>query len=371
MCITILFYIYFGYPLILSLRKAEASQSNYVGNPQLPRVSILIPAHNEEKHIAQKIQNHLDLDYPKDLLQILIASDGSTDNTVKITKSFNDRRVKVFAFDKRRGKNAVLNEIEHHSNGEILVFTDANALFVKDAIQKLVAGFRDENVGLVCGHLKYLKGSGSNVGRGEGLYFKYESLIKRLESRWGTLPVVTGSIYAIRKKLFVSLDPAVANDFAHPVQVGAKGYKVIFEPEAIAYEQATTSISEEFRRRSRIVTRGFTAFGRYWRKYRMLSGMRGLCYISHKLLRWFAPFFLISIFITNLYLDSIFFKITLFVQIGFYSTALIGLLVKGKFGKMFTIPFYFCLINLAALAGFINYIRGRRQSIWEVAATTR
>ena len=369
--VSLVCYVYLFYPLVLSVKRERERLDDENNSPFLPFVSILIPAHNEEKHIAKKIQNALDQDYPNDRLEILIASDGSTDRTVPIAKSFNDPRIKVIEPEQRQGKNAVLNEVAPFARGEILVFTDANALFNDKAIKKLVAHFNDEKVGLVCGHLKYLKDLGGNVGKGEGLYFRYESLIKRLESRWGAVPVVTGSIYAIRKGLFVPLDLDVANDFAHPVQVGAKGYKVVFEPEAVAYERTTASISEEFKRRTRIVTRGFTAFGRYWKRYHMLRGVRGFCFVSHKLLRWFVPFFLIALFVTNLCLEDAIFRFTLWAQIAFYGAAFCGIFIRGKWGKPFVVPFYFCMINLAALVGFVNYLRGRRQAVWDVATTTR
>jgi cellulose synthase/poly-beta-1,6-N-acetylglucosamine synthase-like glycosyltransferase len=369
--VFILFYIYFFYPLILCLKPVRRNPRNKENESFSPTVSVLVPVYNEEKYIEKKILNILEQDYPKERIEILIASDGSTDRTVELAGSFTYPNLKVFEHQERRGKNSVLNDAERQAKSEILVFTDVNSFFVKDAIRKLIHHFQDPKVGLVCGHLKYLKGTDHNVGKGEGLYFKYEALIKRLESGWGTVAVVTGAIYAMRRDLFTPLDLDVANDFAHPVQVGAKGYKVVFEPEAIAYEQTTSSISEEFKRRVRITTRGFTAFGRYWKTYRILQGKRGFCFISHKLLRWFVPFFLIALFITNLFLTSAVLKIILFAQLAFYCAAMCGMFIKGRWGKLFIVPFYFCMINLAALVAFINYLRGKRQSRWEVAATTR
>jgi biofilm PGA synthesis N-glycosyltransferase PgaC len=367
----LLCYIYFFYPLILSLKPRRKKSSEGEFHSSLPTVSVLVPAYNEENHVEKKILNILGQDYPQNKTDILFASDGSTDRTVEIANSFSKLNIKVFDYKERRGKNAVLNDLVAQATGEILVFTDANSVFVKDAVRKLVDHFQNGRVGLVCGHLKYLKGTGQNIEKGEGLYFKYEALIKELENRWGAVAVVTGSIYAIRKNLFIPVDSDVANDFLHPVHVGAKGYKVLFEPEAIAYERTTSSISEEFIRRVRIITRGLTAFSRYWRSYRILKGMRGFCFVSHKLLRWFVPFFLIALFITNLFLSSTVFKIILFAQAAFYCAASLGIFLKGKFGKLFAIPFYFCMINLAALVAFLNFIRGKRQAIWQVATTTR
>ena len=369
--VFLLSYIYFLYPLILSLKPDRENSPEGECHSSLPTVSVLVPAYNEENHVGKKIPNILGQDYPREKMEILFASDGSTDRTVEIANSFREPNIKVFDYKERRGKNAILNDVATRAMGEILVFTDTNSVFVKDALRKLVKYFKDDKVGLVCGHLKYLKGTEHGVGKGEGLYFRYEGWIKRLESRWGSVAVVTGSIYAIRKSLFIPVDSDVANDFLHPVHVGAEGYKVLFEPEAIAYERATSSISEEFRRRVRITTRGFTAFGKYWRKYHILRGMRGFCLVSHKLLRWFVPFFLIGLFATNLFLTAPFFKATLWAQLAFYFAALCGIFIKGRWGKLFVIPFYFCMINLAALVAFINFLRGKRQAIWQVATTTR
>ena len=333
------------------------------------KVSVLIPAFNEELGIKNKIKNLVKQDYPKNKLEIIIASDGSHDRTVIFAKSFRDDRIKILDSQNRRGKNAVLNDAVKMTSGDILIFTDANAHFKKDSVKQLVDPFIDPKVGLVCGHLKYIKKSEDNVAEGEGLYFRYEAFIKNLESELGVLPVVTGAIYAIRRDLFTELENEVANDFAHPLQVGAEGYKVVFASDAIAFEKATESNREEFWRRVRIVNRGFTAIFKYWGKYNIYRGLRGFTYLSHKLLRWFVPLYLLSFFIINLFLlDAVFFKITFLIQVIFYLLAILGIFLKGK---LFAIPFYFCLINIAALLGFLHFLFGKRFSIWEIANSTR
>ena len=367
--VLLIIYIYIGYPVVLKMMRAQNIAIKQYR--ELPYVTLFIPAYNEAKIIKEKIENSLSLDYPNDRLEICVASDASTDKTVSIVKEYIKKGIILFEGKEREGKNSIIDRYITMCRGEIIVFTDANAFFKPDAIRKLVRNYNyDRVVGCVVGNLKY-QDETTSVGRGEGLYFRYESAIKKLESRHGTLVAATGSIYAIRKSLFIPLDLDVANDFAHPIQISAKGYQVVFDEEAVAYEKATSSIREEFLRRARIVTRGFTAFLRYRRKYRMLKGMWGFCFISHKLLRWFVPFFLIIIFFTNLFLHSPFFKFTLLGQLIFYSAALAGVLFKKKSGKFFSIPFYFCLINSAALMGIIKYFRGTRESVWEVAKTTR
>lgn len=365
----VIVYVYIGYPILLMIFNLKR-KSNLIKNGFTPTVTLFIPVYNEAKIIKEKISNSLALDYPKEKLEIVVASDGSNDDTVNIIKDFLGEGVILFESVKRCGKNSIINEYIQRCNGELIVFTDANTFFKGDAIKKLVKNFNDETVGCVVGDLRYVDEK-TSVGKGEGLYFRYESMIKKLESSYGTLVAATGSIYAIRKKLFTPLDLDVANDFAHPIQIAAMGYKILFEPEAKAYEKATSSASDEFKRRARIVTRGLTAFMRYRRPYHMLRGMWGFCFISHKLLRWFIPFFLIIIFVNNIFLSSPFFKFTLYSQFAFYSMALTGVFLKSRLGRLFTIPHYFCVINLAAFIGILRYFSGKRQAMWEVAKTTR
>jgi poly-beta-1,6-N-acetyl-D-glucosamine synthase len=357
--------------MILIVLPKKRKKPAHFCEDEYPFVTLLIPAYNEENSVHDKLNNALEQSYPKDRYEIILTSDGSTDNTVEIAKTFKDRHVNVVHSDIRRGKNMALNAAIENVQGDILVFTDANAKYSDDAIEKMVHHFKDPAVGLVCGHLKYYKGTIKNVGKGEGLYFRYESLLKGLESRHGAVAVVTGAIYAIRKDLFIALEPDVANDFAHPVQVGANGFKVEFEPEAKAYEKATESILQEFKRRSRIVTRGLTAFSKYRKSYHILRGFRGFCFLSHKLLRWFGPIFLLLLLISNFYLDALVLRLFLFGQIIFYTLAIVGVFLRGSGGKFVVVPFYFCMINTAALVGIVSFMMGKRQSIWDVASSTR
>ena len=369
-CIFVVLYVYFLFPLLLKV--AGLCAQPVETRPIEPFVTLFVAAYNEGKVIKEKLENSLSLNYPVDKLEIVVASDGSTDNTTEIVNGFSDKRVILFESLKRGGKNSVINEFINRCKGEVIVFTDANSFYQSDTIKNLVRNFADPNIGCVVGNLRYIDEK-TSVAKGEGLYFRYESKIKEFESRLGAVVAATGSIYAIRRELFLPLDFEVANDFAHPIQIASKGYNIVFEPDAIAYEKATSGIREEFRRRTRIVTRGITAFMKYFRTYRMLHGTWGFCFISHKLLRWFIPFFLIAIIIINLtLLESPLFRIILYAQLAFYSLALIGIFLRGsKFGKPFTVPFYFCLINTAALVGIIKYFTGNRQAIWETAKSTR
>ena len=365
----IIVYVYIGYPILLMILNLKR-KSIYIKDDFMPTVTLFIPVYNEEKIIKEKISNSLALDYPKEKLQIVVASDGSNDNSVNIVRNFLREGITLFTSVKRRGKNSVINEYLPRCNGELIVFTDADVVFNRDAIKKLVGNFNDMSVGCVVGILRYADEK-TSIGKGAGLYTRYESIIRKLEGRLGTLVVATGAIYAIRKELFIPLDMDVPNDFAHPIQIAAMGYKIVFEVEARAYGKASSSASDEFKRRRRIVTRGLTAFVRYWRQYHMLRGMWGFCFISHKLLRWFIPFFLIVIFLSNIFLHSPFFRFTLYSQVGFYFIALAGIFFKRRLGRFFSVPFYFCVINFAAFIGVLRYFGGKRQVIWDVAKTTR
>jgi cellulose synthase/poly-beta-1,6-N-acetylglucosamine synthase-like glycosyltransferase len=367
--IILLLFVYFLYPFFLYLLSFFKRKEKYYFESKMYSLSILIPVYNEEKSIVKKIGNLIEQNYPPEKIEIIVASDGSQDKTIEKVYSFQSDQIKLFDGITRRGKNAVLNEALNYTSGDILIFTDANATFDKDAIKYLTQHFNDERVGLVCGHLRYWKNETQNVAKGEGLYFHYEAFIKQLESRLGVLPVVTGSIYAIRRKLCTPLENEIANDFSHPVKVGALGYRILFEPKALAFEKATESISEEFWRRVRIVNRGLTAFFRFWKRYHLWKGLRGFTYVSHKFLRWFVPFYLLILFISNLfYLDHLIISIIFTGQLIFYSLAILGLFIKGRF---FTIPLYFCLINGAALVGIVQYALGKRQTTWNVAQSTR
>jgi cellulose synthase/poly-beta-1,6-N-acetylglucosamine synthase-like glycosyltransferase len=368
--ISLVLYVYFGYPAILSVVSLAAGEDSSPPDGQLPSVTLFIPAYNEEKVICSKIDNALALNYRKDRLQIVVASDASNDGTDDIVAGYRDKGVRLFPSPVRAGKNAMINMYLGECLGDIIVFTDANSFYEKDCICRLAKHFLNPRVGCVVGRLKYIDEQ-SSVGKGEGLYFRYESLLKGLESRLGTVVAATGSVYAIRKDLFKPLDPDVANDFAHPIQIADAGHRIVFESEGVAYEKATSSTAEEFLRRSRIVTRGMTAFTRYWRRHHMLRGLWGFCFVSHKLLRWFVPVFLIMVFLVNLAMVRGYYTYTLFGQIAFYLMALVGLIQNEKKNKFLTVPFYFCMINLAALYGVFRFFVGDRQVIWEKAKTTR
>ncbi len=370
--VTTVVYIYFGYPLFLALwsmfKREERERREIV-----PGVTLIISAYNEEQILEKKIENSLELSYPKDKLDIIVVSDGSTDNTDGIAKRYSSQfdSVKLVRVEGRVGKNIALNKVLPHVSGDIMVFSDANSMYEEDAIRNLVSYFDKKQVGCVVGRLKYVDTGSSNVSRGESLYWKYESFIKRLESRLGLLLAGNGSIFAIRKELYSPLEPDVPNDLQTPLEIGHGGYEVIYEPRAVAIEKTVESSKEEFRRKVRTINRGLIGFLKLHKK---VKGLRLFGFVSHKFLRWLAGIFLILIFLSNIFLVGLSFYRTVFLlQLLFYGLAGIGMYLQWRriqYG-IFCAPFYFCLVNLTALVALFEFLLGKRYSIWQKASRTR
>jgi biofilm PGA synthesis N-glycosyltransferase PgaC len=367
----IIVYTYAGYPLILFVLGLFGKR-RHLGEPsEYPRVAVIVSAYNEERIIREKIENSLKLDYPMDRLRIIIASDGSVDGTDAIVREYEGRNVVLKSFKRREGKSATLNRAVVGLDEDILIFSDANAFYKEDAIKKLVRNFRHDNVGCVVGHLVYLENC-SYVGKGESLYWRYESLLNSLESRLNSVLVATGTIFAIKRELFKPVSKDVANDFQIPAEVAAREYGVVYESEAIAYERSTFYFREEFSRKRRIIVRGLTGFRHLRRNFG--GAFRIFQFISRKLLRWCIGPMLPVLYGSNaLLLGNRLFYTLFILQNLFYIFAIVGaILRRGKVRfRIFLIPFYFVLVNAAAFAAIATYICGRRLTSWEKAETTR
>lgn len=370
--VLVVFYVYAGYPIILKILSYRKTGIK-IDDDYYPSVTLFIPMYNEEAIIEEKLKNSLALDYPLDKIEILVVSDGSTDRTNSILGTFNNPSITARIEKSRSGKNACINKYVPRSMGEIIVFSDANSMYQRDAIKKLVRHFCDKRVGCVCGNLKYVAKL-SAVGKGEGLYFRYEAFLKEMESKQGSVVAANGAIYALRKRLFEPIPLNAPNDFVHPIEVGLKGYFVLYEKEAIAKEKSSVAFNEEFRRRVRIVNRSYTAYKIYSKGYRMLTSPQGFYFLSHKLVRWYLPLPLLSIFFLNISLINHSFYAGLFlVQIAFYLAAFAGYICQKR-GRRFTalyVPLYFCLINFAAIVGILRYYFRGSDIIWEQAPGTR
>ncbi len=369
--ITLVCYTYAGYPVVLFILGLFKSRKRIPEIRDHPTVALVISAHNEERIIRKRIENALELDYPKNRLCIVIASDGSNDGTNNIVREYEGANVVLKSFKKREGKSSTLNRTVLGIEEEIVVFSDANAFFEKDAVTKLIRNFEYEGVGCVVGHLRYLDNH-SYVGKGESLYWRYESLLNRLESRLRSVLVATGPIFAIRRNLFRPILRDVANDFQIPADIASQGYGVVFEYDAVAYERSTYFFREEFKRKRRIIIRGMTGFKHL--RGRFGGALRIFQFISRKLLRWWiGPLFPLFYVSNILLLHEPFFLATFMLQNLFYLSAAVGaLLRRGKVrSKIFFIPFYFVMVNGAALVAVVTYLGGSRFSVWEKAETTR
>ncbi|MCX5699820.1 MAG: glycosyltransferase family 2 protein [Candidatus Omnitrophica bacterium] len=366
------FFIYCLYPVIIFLL-AKIMGKEARKEEITPFVSLIIAVHDEEKVIKDKVLNALALDYPADKLEIIFALDGCADKTHQILLGFSDSRIIIVNNPQRLGKVAALNKTVPLAKGQIILFSDANSIYETDALKKLIRNFADERVGCVSGRLSYLDTDSTCVGKGENLYWKYETFIKIQESKLGKLLVTNGSIQAVRKHAYPYPDPEVADDFSIPLLIQAKKYKVLYEPEAVAYEIATQNLKEELAQKARILSQGFKGAIRLWKKLLNLSPLGMFELLFHKVLRWGVAFYLILIFLLNIiFIHEPFYLYILILQIAFYSLALIGFLLRHKSKiKIFYVPFYFCLVNFAALIALYKLIRKADTRIWNKAQTTR
>lgn len=365
--LSLLFYVFFGYPLALYflswfLRK-EPQKSE-----ALPTVSLIISAYNEQDIIADKLKNTLHLNYPSDKLEVIIASE-STDKTNEIVGQFADKGFKLQSFEDRAGKAATLFRTVPHAHGEILIFSDANAMYEADAIQKLVRNFADKRIGCVSGQLQYDNLHGTGVGMGEGFYWKYEMLIKIGESRLFSLLGANGSIFALRKNLYLPMAYERGDDFELPVKVALQGFGVILEPEAISREKSCERPADEFKRKARIIAWNTkSAFLLLKESAVQKKPLLFFQILSHKILRWFFPFFAAGLFISSLFLGAGFFRAVLLLQIAFYILGLAAYMLENagiKVPKVLVVPHYFCLMMAGAFEGLRRLLFTRQKTVWE------
>ncbi|MEW6379719.1 MAG: glycosyltransferase family 2 protein [bacterium] len=369
----LILYPYFGYPLLLFLfSRGRLPKKALDGNQNTwPAVSIVISAFNEEEAIEEKILNTLELDYPREKLEIWVASDGSTDRTNERAALYQDRGVRLFWQKERQGKSALLNQVVPLTAGGILVFTDANAFFDRKSLQNLVLSFRDERIGFVTGRTEYIVSPcGNSVGKTSGLYHRFERYLKRKESALGSCVGADGAIFAIRKELYLPLLAGDLNDLAIPLQVVRQGYRGVMEESALVRECASLKMGGEVRRQIRITNRTVRTL---FRNRNLLNPFRYPVFawqlVSHKLLRLLVPFLMITLLISNLAAlgsgKGYFFFLVL--QLAFYSLALIGSWLGGWEGKLSLVcrvPYHFVLVNHAMLCGWLRCCTRNHDVLW-------
>lgn len=382
--VLLIFYTYLFYPLILiflSGIRQTIRDTSFVFKKddrrsrvcEYPEITVVIAAYNEEKCIAERINNLLDLDYPKDKLVFLIGSDGSTDKTNEILRQFDHPSLQIHCFEENRGKINVLNELVEQVSTPFCVFSDANTMFKKDALQYLVTHFESPKIGAVCGELHLVDPfSGDNK---DSLYWNYEQVLKFHESRLNALLGANGAIYAIRTELYNPLPTdTIIDDFCIVMDIVRQGYVAVYAPEAQAIEEIAPDLAEESIRRVRIGAGNYQAMMRLSWLLNPLRGYRCFSYVSHKILRWFVPHFMVVALISNIVLAITMtqYRYLLILQVLFYIIALLGLKIsKGNNSIMKVVQLltFFVSMNFSLLRGFLKFLNKNLSATWE--STTR
>jgi biofilm PGA synthesis N-glycosyltransferase PgaC len=361
--VVLLVYTYAGYPLWVWLR-ARWRLRPVARAAVFPSVSVVMAVHNEAPVLADKLRNLSSLDYPSERYEIVVISDGSTDGTNQILASAANDKLRVLMSPENRGKAAALNEAVAVAKGEIVVFTDARQWIDADAIRHLVANFADPSVGCVSGNLSLGK-PGNSIGKGVGLYWQIEKQIRRSEAATGSMVGTTGALYAVRRKLLVSIPKAtVLDDVYIPMYVVRQHKRVVFEPSALAWDDPPNESGWEFRRKVR------TLLGNYqlirlapW----LVTPKNPLLFefMSHKMLRLLGPFLLSALLVSSLLLPGPFYRTALAIQAAFYLLALAALIKSRprRLGRIADVAFTFVMLNTAALVALLYFVSGKRQ-VW-------
>jgi cellulose synthase/poly-beta-1,6-N-acetylglucosamine synthase-like glycosyltransferase len=368
---ALILYVYAGYPLLLALKKVLTGGRAMVRRDCEPTVTVVISAYNERAVIADKLRNTLGLDYPRARLQVLVVSDASDDGTDAAVLEFGSQSVELLRMPQRGGKTLGLNAAVERARGEIVIFSDANAMYAGDAIRKLVRNFADPKVGAVVGESTYAPAEVESE-RSESLYWKYETAIKRLETQTGSVVGGDGAIYAIRRSLYAPMRADALSDFVNPLQIVKQGFLCAYEPDARSYEKAADDFDKEFRRKVRIVNRAWRAT---FSMPEILNPLRyggfALRLFSHKLLRWLVPAFLLALLVLSALLApaSRFYLVMLVAQLVFYALALGGYAMRdrAKMPPWISIPFYFCMVNYASGRGIVEAHLGKTYTTWTTA----
>jgi glycosyltransferase involved in cell wall biosynthesis len=364
--ILLIIYAYFGYPLSLAMIRLFRSKTI---NKSLfyPSLTIIIAAHNEEKMMQRKIENTLRLVYPKEKLQVIVASDGSTDRTNDIIRSYGNAGIQLLELMERKGKENAQKAAVRRAGGDILVFSDAATMLDPEGLQHIASNFSDPSVGCVSSEDRVMKNDG-NPG-GENLYVRYEMWLRRLESKVNSLVGMSGSFFAARKEVCEDFSGEMQSDFRTVLNSIKLGLRAVSDPEVIGYYRDVDQEKQEFDRKVRTVVRGLTVFFRHLQFLNVLKyGLFSYQYFCHKLLRWLVPALLLAAFMANLILamESNLFLFLFLGQVFFYALGIWGYLKTHAVSKPFLkIPAYFLLVNISIALAWIRYLKGQRVVIWK------
>jgi cellulose synthase/poly-beta-1,6-N-acetylglucosamine synthase-like glycosyltransferase len=372
--IGLLSYSYFLFPVIIGIiAKSKRKQNNFSPvQRDLPRISIIVSAYNEQKHIGDKIRNIMDADYPADKLELIIGSDGSNDATNQIIDSYLDKCtfLKPLYFKERRGKSGVLNDCVSVSTGEILILTDAKATFESSLMMKIIQNFNDPQIGIAGATIINKNGGCRGITHQESAFMSQEIKVKYFEGvAYGCCIGIYGACYAIRRELYTNVPSHFAvDDFYISMKVLERGYKVILDTNSICYENVTSKVTEEFRRKVRIGVgniQNLRAFSGLLFRFNPIS----FCYFSHKVIRWLGPFFLLAMLFLNfrLWNEGTLYKIFLIVQLFSILASVVDFYLKKIHLQIILLRFitHFYTMNLALLVGFFKYLIGVKANVWE------
>ena len=357
-CTALLIYIFIGYPLLIHVLFIFFGKKDNPAQKELPAVSLILSAYNEEDVILYKISNFQELDYPNGKLELIIVSDGSYDRTDELIRECGVEGVRLLVQERNMGKTSALNRAVGEAKGEILVFTDANSMFDRDALKALAVRFADCEVGLVSGHTEY------QGEEGVGAYRRYEDRIKETESGlWGIVGA-DGAIYAMRKSLYTTLQPQYINDFLHPLQVVLHGSRAVQEQKAVCREPLESIGLGEFKRQIRIMTQSWIivfSMAPLMLRSRKWGALWQL--FSHKVLRWLTLPLMALLLLVNLTLvgEGFVYSLSLTVQLIFYFAAWF---FRHDEGGIKNLPYSFLLLHYSAIAGFIQYLKGEKYISW-------
>lgn len=374
--LAVLFYCYIGYGILLfawnNIKQAFLYPPKNDEFELLP-VTLVIAAYNEEDILEQKIKNTLEIDYPRDLFNVIFITDGSTDDSMELIRQYDF--ITLLHQTERKGKSAAIKRAMRFVKTPVVVFSDANSMLNQGCIKAMVRHYADENVGGVAGEKKILNvDHASVVGQAEGLYWRYESFMKQQDANFNTVVGAAGELFSIRTGLFHPLeDHLILDDFVISMQVCVDGYKIDYEPGAYAIEAPSASLGDEEKRKIRIAAGAYQSISYLKQclnffKYPWLS----IQYISRRLVRWIAcPVLIMLILSSNIWLvvneQGLLFNYLLLAQGIFYFLALAGRIFIAAGWRMgiLSIPFYFVFMNLCLVKGFFNYMKGRQTVLWE------
>jgi cellulose synthase/poly-beta-1,6-N-acetylglucosamine synthase-like glycosyltransferase len=378
-CLGAVLYTYAVYPVLLFLLAAlnQAArdlkflfvrrQRRTADREQFsPRVAMLVAAYNEQDVIEAKLRNTSALDYPQERFELLLGLDAPSDSTPARAQAVKDPAFRVFHFPERRGKLAVLADLLEHTKADILVFSDANTQLAPHCLRLLTRHFADPEVGAVCGELRLVSQEGKVEM--ESLYWRYEIMLKFLENRLNCVLGANGAVFAVRRELYRPPASAIVEDFQVPMDIRFGGHRVVYDPEAVATEEAAPTLADEFRRKVRIGTGAFQTLFRCPKFLNPFKGLPTFAFVSHKVLRWFVPVLLLAVLGCNVIVmnSSVLYATLLAGQATFYFLAALGWwrIRSGRSGGLTSAAFYFVSMNAALLLGMLRFFLGLHTAVW-------